>query len=141
MDAKTNLAEVIPFLPAPKRPIGEEIDELFQERERIRKLGKELDARKEKHEAHKEAVMKRLEEEGLEGSRGKLASVGIDKAIVPTVEDWDEFYRFIHRNKSYHLLERRPAANAYRELLEQRKGKPVPGVVPFEKRTLSLRTV
>jgi predicted metal-binding protein len=85
--------------------------------------------------------MARLEAEGIDGARGKLASVGINESIVPTVEDWDEFYRFIHRNKGYHLLERRAAAGAYRELLEQRKGKPVPGVVPFKKRTLSLRTV
>ena len=44
----------------------------------------------------------------------------------------------ISRTKAWHLLQRRVSDPAYRELLEL--GKKVPGVEPFNKRTLSVTT-
>ncbi len=128
------------FVPA-KRPIGEEIDALFKLREKIRQMNEAVKAEQRVFDQKEKALMERLDEEQCEGSRGRLASASINEEIVPDVEDWDEYHRYIHRNKAYHLLARRALAAPYRELLAQRKGKPVPGVKSFTKRTLSLRTV
>lgn len=124
-----------------KLSIGEEIDRLFDLREDVRKWQDKIDETKKVIAAREDALVERLDEEGMAKAVGRRASVSITETIVPQVENWDEFYAFIHRNKSYHLLERRASAGAYRELLATRGRKGVPGVIPYTKRKLSLRTV
>jgi hypothetical protein len=65
--------------------------------------------------------------------------VSITESVRPSVENWDDFYRFIHRHKYYHLLDRRPSVTGCRELFET-KGN-IPGVVPFTKRKINLRSI
>ena len=122
------------------RSIGEEIDRLFDIREKIREAEDQAKAHRAVFDAMQANLLQRLKDEGMLKATGSKASISISEAIVPQVENWDEFYRYIGRNKAFHLLERRPSAGAYRELMTQRK-KPLPGVVPFTKQTLSLRTV
>ena len=55
--------------------------------------------------------------------------VNIEHSTVPTVEDWDMFYTYIHTRQAYHMLQRRPAVNAYNEVRDQ--GEDVPGVKDF----------
>lgn len=121
-------------------PIGEEIDHLWKLREDIRVLEDKIKEKKAVLEEKSDALMARLRTEGMDMARGQRATVSIKETVVPQVENWDEYYRFIRRNNAFHLLERRAAAAPYRELLEDRKGKPIPGVVPWTKRTLNLRT-
>lgn len=124
-----------------KLSIGEEIDRLFELREDARKWQEKADETKKVIAAREEALLARLDEEGMAKAVGRRASVSVTEAVVPQVENWDEFYAFIHRNKAYHLLERRASSGAFRELLATRGRKGVPGVVPYTKRKLSLRTV
>ena len=83
--------------------------------------------------------MERLEAEGLDKASGSKATVSISANTVANVEDWDSFWSYIIKNKYTHLLQRRVSDPAYRELLEQ--GKRVPGVQPFVKRTLNVRSI
>jgi hypothetical protein len=128
------------MLVAEKVSLGEEIDRLFDLREKIKKIDDSAEELRKVFVLKEVALLARIEEEGMSKAVGQKASVSITESVVPQVENWDEFYAFLHRNKAYHLLERRPAAGAYRELIAQRR-RPVPGVVPFTKRRLSLRTV
>lgn len=66
-----------------------------------------------------------------------VGTVSIEESVVPQAKDWDAFYKFIGRNKYYHLLERRPSVTGCRELWEM--GKQVPGVEKFTKRSVKLR--
>lgn len=119
--------------------LGSAIDALWALREKKRKLEtqvKEIEAAIADSETQ---VMELMDKEGVEKTTGKKASVSITSSVVPQVEDWDAFYAYIHRNKYYHLLERRPSVTGCRELFET-KGK-LPGVLPFTKRKLNLRTV
>lgn len=119
--------------------LGSAIDALWALREKKRKLEtqvKEIEAAIADSETQ---VMELMDKEGVEKTTGKKASVSITSNVVPQVEDWDAFYAYIHRNKYYHLLERRPSVTGCRELFET-KGK-LPGVLPFTKRKLNLRTV
>lgn len=122
------------------RSLGEEIDRLFEIREKIREAEDLAKSHRAVYDAMEASVLQRLKDEGMAKATGRLASVAITESIVPQVEDWDAFYKYIGRNKAFHLLERRPSAGAYRELMAQRT-KPLPGVVPFTKQKLSLRTV
>lgn len=81
------------------------------------------------------ALLEQLDKEESLNGGGKTATVSIREAIVPQVDSWDDFYKYISRTKYFHLLERRPSVSGCRELFET-KGK-IPGVVPFIKRTLN----
>lgn len=118
--------------------LGKTIDALHALREHKRALEAELkDVRQEIEEAEQN-VMEMLKQNGVTMSAGEHATVSITETVVPAVEDWDAFYEHIMQTGDFHLLERRPASRAYRELLES--GEDVPGLRPFTKRNLSLRS-
>jgi hypothetical protein len=63
----------------------------------------------------------------------------ISEITVPDVQDWDATYEYIKEDPEnrLHLLQRRLTATAYRELLSS--GVEVPGVLPFNRKTLNQR--
>jgi hypothetical protein len=122
------------------RPIGAEIDRLFDMRAEIDELNQTIKEKKAVFAEEEKTILDRMDAEGTPRSGGKKANVSVTELVVPQVIDWDEFYKYISRNKAFHMLEKRPSAGAYREIMTQRT-KPLPGVVPFTKRSLSLRTV
>ena len=81
----------------------------------------------------------RMKEEGALRVTGSKATISVSINTVPSVEDWEKFYRYVRKHKAFHLLERRPASKAWREEVENRRGRPVPGTKGFEKSTLNLR--
>lgn len=82
-------------------------------------------------------IIKAMDAEGILESKNHVAKVTVSESVYPHVEQWDQFAEFILENRYLHLLERRPAVLAYRELLSL--GKPVPGVLPFTKRKLTYK--
>lgn len=119
--------------------VGAIIDNIWGLREQKHELeaqAKEVALKIEQEEAQ---LMEHLEKEGLKKAAGAKASVSIGSAVVADVQDWDAFWSYIIKNKYTHLLQRRVSEPAYRELLDA--GKKVPGVVPFTKRRLNVRTV
>lgn len=118
--------------------IGEEIDALWELREEKKALlAKAADVQKAYDE--KERLLNdRLKAENVTQAAGSRARVTASESVVPAVKDWDQFYKFIHRHKYYHLLERRPSVTGCRELFES-KGQ-IPGVEPFTKHGLRLVT-
>lgn len=119
--------------------IGAKIDNLHNLREAKRAHEKQIEDIKKQIDDLESELIVQLEMEGLTKSTGKLASVSLTEVVRPTVEDWDSFYQFIHKHKYYHLLERRPSVTGCRELFET-KGR-IPGVVPFTKKSLNIRTI
>lgn len=82
-------------------------------------------------------LMHAMDAEGVVESKNHVGKVALSESVYPKVEQWDLFGTYILDNRYLHLLERRPAVLAYRELLTL--GKPVPGVLPFTKRKISFR--
>jgi hypothetical protein len=119
--------------------VGALIDELYAKREQIRKLTKQVDALKSERDDLELRLLEAMDAQVVTMSRSDSATASISEIIRPVVENWDGFYNWIHRNKAYYMLERRPAAAAYRELMETRK-RPVPGVSQFVQRSVLLRT-
>lgn len=120
--------------------MGEIIDRLYYIREDMKALNKELDELKAERDQLTQQAIEMMDAQGTDQTRSDLATASITETVVPQVEDWDKFYNFINRNKAFYLLERRPASAAYRDLLESRKGRAIPGVSSFTKRNISLRT-
>lgn len=84
------------------------------------------------------ALLAQLDKEETTNGGGKLATVSVTESVVPNVQDWDSFYKYIARMKYYHLLERRPSVTGCRELFETKGA--IPGVMPFTKRKLNFTT-
>lgn len=76
-------------------------------------------------------LLRALAEAKATGARGRKASVTISNQLVPTIEDWSAFEKFVISTKSLDLLQRRVSTSAWRERLEA--AVPVPGVVPFSR--------
>lgn len=120
-------------------PTGKLIDQIWAAREEKRRLEVEVKEVETVMAELEQQLMESMEAEGLEKAIGTKASVSITTSTVADVKDWDEFWKYIFKNKFSHLLQRRVSEPAYRELLEA--GKKVPGVEPFNKRKLNLRSL
>lgn len=82
-------------------------------------------------------LLTRLDEQGMEKATAGAGTVSINETILPQVEDWDAFYAYMVETDSLHLLQRRPAAAAFREMNDS--GQTIPGVSPYTQRSIGLR--
>ena len=118
-------------------PLGLQIDALFKIREELRanqEIEKKIQARISEAEL---VLMETMEQQGVDKSTGKLATVSISETVTGNVTDWDAFWAYVYKNKFGHLLQRRISDVAIREIFETKRQ--VPGVEPFTKRKLNLR--
>lgn len=120
--------------------LGAQIDALHENREEIRKLTKDLKKLTGAKEILEQGLLASMAAQDLEQSRGAIATATVSITTVPNVFDWEAFYDFIKETDAFYLLDRRAASVAYRELLESREGEAIPGVQPYDKITISLRS-
>jgi hypothetical protein len=133
--------------PAPTMTLGEACDKLWQLREDKRKA----DAESKRIEAEikgdeekgivglERTVIYLLDSQGTRKAEGRKASVSITESTVGNVEDWEALWPYIAKNKFWHLIQKRVSDPALRELWALKKV--VPGVQPFTKRTVSVRSL
>jgi|AntRauTorckE5430_2_1112549.scaffolds.fasta_scaffold142298_1 hypothetical protein len=115
------------------------MSELFQIKKELALIKansiKPLDDRKRELEIE---LLNYLENQGTDSARiNGLGTISKTEAVMPQAEDWSKLYEHIQDTGSFHLLNRALNAAAYRETLES--GVEVPGIVPFNKVTLSVR--
>lgn len=119
--------------------IGSLIDALHAKKLEVKAALAEMNRLIEEADRLELQIIDRLDAEESATGSGKRAAATVNESVVPQVQDWDALYAYIHENKYYHLLQRRPSSPGCRELFEQQKQ--IPGVVPFTKRTLNLRSL
>ena len=106
-------------------------------REELRSLAKREKELRIQREEIRDRILGAMDATGIDMVRSSVGTLRIVENEYPQVEDWDAFYNEIHRKKMYYLLERRPAAQAFREFVKM-VGRPPRGVVCFTKRDVSL---
>jgi hypothetical protein len=123
---------------AKKATIGSLIDALHAKKAEIKAI--EADQKKLEDQAAeiKLKILERMTAEGMKAGTGKLAAAAVKETVVPQVVDWDKFYAFIHDNRFYHLLQRRPSTPGCAELFDSQE---IPGVEKFKKIDISLRSL
>lgn len=121
----------------PKRTVGFLIDLLQVNRTKRRELLAQEKKLKAEYETLEGELIALMDAEGITKSTGKLASAGISESVVFNIEDWDAFTAYMKKTNQFHLIQRRISDPSVRELVEAKKT--VPGLTPFEKRTISLR--
>ena len=119
--------------------VGAKIDVLHALREDKRQLEELLKAKAQEIDLVENELIELMDQQNITKSTGSKATVSISTSVKPSVEDWDAFYAYIHKNKYYHLLERRPSVTGCRELFDHKGA--IPGVVPFTQRKLNIRSV
>lgn len=133
------IPEQLELFEKPQNELGEKIaklQQLHEQRAQVEQQSKALGAEIESLSAD---IMRMMDDAKLEAAKHGSFVVEPLIRVFPKVVDWDAFYEFISVNKYWHLLERRPTATGYREMLTL--GREVPGVVKFDKRILTTRKV
>jgi len=82
-------------------------------------------------------LLVRLDEQGMLKASTEAGTASITEVVVPQVVDWDAVYEHIKETGDFYLLQKRPAAAAFRELHDS--GQEIPGMEPYTKRSISLR--
>lgn len=123
----------------PPQNLGALIDGIWAEREKKRALEAQVKLQEELIATMEQALLERMDKEGVDKSTGRKATVSISENIKANIVDWDVFCKFVKKNDYFHLFHRRVADEAARELF-QTKGS-VPGLEPFTKRKVNIRTL
>jgi len=121
---------------APKLSLGKMVDEMYALRNQKLDLNKQVKDINARISDLQELVLDRMDGEDMEVSAGHDATARRATTIVPVVQDWTAFEKYIMDNDALYMLERRCASNSFRELNAQ--GVEIPGVKPFNRVTISL---
>jgi hypothetical protein len=119
--------------------LGAMTDKMWALREQKRDLDAQVKAVEVSIKELEGTLFTLLDAQDTRKAEGKKASVSIGESVVGTVDDWDAIWAYIAKNKFFHLVQKRLSDPALRELWAH--GKVVPGVQPFTKRILSVRSL
>lgn len=119
--------------------LGGLIDGIWQQREKKRELTKQLEEIEAIIAAQEQALLERMDKEGVDKSTGKKATVSVSENISANIVDFDALCAYVAKTKYFHLFQRRVSDVACRELFEK-KGN-IPGLEPFKKRRINIRTL
>lgn len=103
------------------KTMGACADKLYKLREKRYELGRQIKEIEEEESAIKKYVIDNLSKQESNGVSGKVANVRIKVEDVPTVEDWEAFYKYVTRTKSFDMLQKRINVKAVRERIEDKK--------------------
>ena len=119
--------------------IGKAIDELWALREQKRGLESQVKEIEGQIADKESIVFERLDAEDTQVGKGGKASISISTSTSFNIDDFDIFTKFIKKTGYFHLMQRRVSEVAARELFVQKGA--VPGLSPFTKRKLNLRSL
>jgi len=116
------------------------VQHLWSIREDLRGLAAQEKELKEKYDMYKKELLLQLDDQGVSGIKTTVARVTITESQVAKLMDWGAFCDYIKAHNAFHLLQKRPAATAIKELTTI-EGSPPPGVELLTLRDISLTTV
>ena len=122
------------------KPLGTLIDDLNAIRETKRGLEEKVKEQESRYKELEEALMGRLEAEGMDKASGKKATISISTNTSFNIKDDTKFFAWMARTKNFQLMQRRISDPAAREVLEMKRGE-IPGLEAFSKKRLNLRAL
>ena len=123
-----------------KPTLGTLLDQMQQLRDERRDLEAQSKELKTKYEELEIKAIEMMENAGLDKASGELATAAVSENEVPSVTDWNRLLPWIKRNGAWQLFERRIAKGAWVELVQNRKGRALPGVESYVTKRINLRT-
>lgn len=113
------------------------IDQLGALRDQRLAKQKEVDELKKREAELEERILQRFTADELAGVKTDAYAASRSTRVIPTVSDWDTFWRHVLETGDSSLIQRRVGQKAVQERWED--GREVPGVEPFTQVSLSLR--
>jgi hypothetical protein len=86
------------------------------------------------YEAEKRKMLENMEYAGTATYKGDKGTISLTETVVPTVQNWDQFNKFILKNGAFDLYQRRISSTAWRDRLEA--GEKIPGVLEYTRQNL-----
>ena len=119
------------------------IGKLISQRGKIRaELAKNEEAKKKikaRYDINELELIAAMEEEGTDTGRTRDFTATRIESDLPQGDDWEAAYRWIRRNNMFELLHRRISSTVWKQLVEDRKGRAIPGIGTYTKVGISLR--
>lgn len=109
---------------------------LMREQKALKELESQLTDQKKLVESLRDEMIAEMNTAGTDSYKSDLGSIALMRTDVPTVDDWDAFYKFVHSHNAFDLLQRRVSSSAWRDRVEE--GENIPGVKKFQKETLRI---
>lgn len=122
-----------------KQPLttGEIVAQMVENREERRRISARDKELIDENKSFELELLLRLDEQDMEKVSTPAGTATISETILPQVIDWDAFYQYMIDNDALYLLQKRPAAAAFREMNDS--GQTIAGVEPYTQRTIGLR--
>lgn len=114
------------------------VELLWKTREELRVLAEQEKELKTRYDLYKRELLFKLDEQGVSGLKTPVARITITESQVAKLTDWTAFTEYVLNNNAFHLLQKRPAANAIKELTTIQGSTP-PGIELLTLRDISLR--
>jgi regulator of protease activity HflC (stomatin/prohibitin superfamily) len=121
------------------------IDRFYNQQEAVKEKQRDVtraEAARDKEKAKLDKIgneiLDRFEKDKIEGHKTALAQANLKRIVGPSVVDWNKLAAYVYKNKALSLMQRRINKATWLEHLEERKGRPLPGVKKFERVTLSV---
>lgn len=123
------------------KALGTLIDDLNGIREKRRLIAEQEKVLEAEYKELEENLLARLDAEGMDKATGKTATISVSTNVVANIVDWDKACAYIKRTNNFQLLQRRISDPAFRELMELKGLKELPGLEAFSKKRLNLRAL
>lgn len=107
--------------------------QLCDEQRKMKAMEREFGVQKKICDGLRQQMIAEMQIAGTTSYNGEGGTLSVRKSQQAVVDDWPAFYKFIHENEAFDLLQRRIAVTSYRERIEDG---PIPGTSEFEKSTL-----
>jgi len=115
------------------------LTELHATRALIRDVqAQEKDLKMKQRELESQIAIK-LQQEGIDKVSNDVCTLSLKAEVVPTVEDWDQFFEYLKETGQFELMQKRMSATAYRELIAM--GVDIPGVKSTELTRINFRSL
>lgn len=121
------------------KTIGGKIDRLFRLRTKRLEQQRAVDDLRAQEREIEDELISTLGKDRLNKAAGKLASVSVQRKTVPSVVDWDKFYKYVKKENAFELLQKRVNISAARERWDD--GEDLPGVEQYIDTKISLRKI
>ena len=116
----------------------EEVIQQFRElKDKKDELNKLIKALNPQIEYLQGLIVARMQEEGVVKVSTDFGSCSIKKDIYPQVEDFGAFIQYIAQHKAFELIQKRPNAAGWRQIILE--GGEVPGLGEYEDTKLNFR--
>ena len=121
------------------KALGACADLLYETKNKRLLLQKEVDALAAQEVLLKQHIIDTLPKSEASGVAGKLARVTVVTKVVPQVQDWDAFYKYVKKNSAFDLLNK--ALNKAAVEARWENNKTVGGVGSFNAVSVSVNKV